>query len=803
MQIIYQTLLANAISATVLAIVIAAITKIVRHPPLAHFLWLVVLLKLITPPLWSVEVPISHGTLAGAQPVTPNRPSAATRAGSTVAGSTVAGSAAAGSTLVVSSATGRKSVLPKEPAGTAAPPATDFRPANSGQEWTNAERNGGLREVSTLQLPPVQLPSVQLPPVQLPPVDLNLPSRAEIGHESDTLTSRAASPGSAVPLPQAPEMPDRRTTAVVPAAPGESPLSWGSVLGSRTWLAFRHLLSFAAWAWLAGSLLWFAVGILRVVRFERCRRQAELAPEPLQSESRRIARQLGLARCPAVCMVEGQLPPLLWAMTGKPTILLPAALLEQMPASRQALVVAHEMAHLARRDHWLRWFEFVVLGIYWWFPVAWWARREVHRAAEECCDAWVVWLFPGGARSYARSLLETIDFLSRARPVSPVGASSLGQFHFFALQRRFRMIKSGSITRIMPWPMRIMAFLLGVAILSFSARGVWGQATDAKNPPKPDTAANQPPPAGGGNTASAGPTAGAPQPPAGAIDKLPEARTVAAGTAPTAGDPKPPEPANNTDGPSTATPPGTPLSGSGIVPVPGPAGPPVNTDGPSTATPPGIPHVGPGNAPVPSGTPLMPGGPALPQATVGPPSNTIPPGFHVRVWPGQANSLRPMALQPATAQNPAADPLTPAAAPPGYGLPSTPAGVPPGYSVPTSAPPSSSPAGMPSNQDNVEARLQRLETATNQILQELMSLKSQSLPASPDSDPRKDRELLNSLDNEIKGLAANMQAMQERMRRLQAARARLVSPEPGNDVPNPGSMPARIEPPNPRAEPTP
>jgi hypothetical protein len=36
-------------------------------------------------------------------------------------------------------------------------------------------------------------------------------------------------------------------------------------------------------------------------------------------------------------------------------------------------------------------------GLYWWDPVAWWARREVERAEERSCDAWVLWSLPTAA----------------------------------------------------------------------------------------------------------------------------------------------------------------------------------------------------------------------------------------------------------------------------------------------------------------------------------------------------------------------------------------------------------------------
>ena len=56
-------------------------------------------------------------------------------------------------------------------------------------------------------------------------------------------------------------------------------------------------------------------------------------------------------------------------------------------------------------------------ALYWWNPVLWWARQALRDVEEQCCDAWVVWAFPDAAKSYAETLLETLDFLNR--PNSP------------------------------------------------------------------------------------------------------------------------------------------------------------------------------------------------------------------------------------------------------------------------------------------------------------------------------------------------------------------------------------------------
>jgi len=81
-----------------------------------------------------------------------------------------------------------------------------------------------------------------------------------------------------------------------------------------------------------------------------------------------------------------------------PRILLPRDLWAELSEEQRDTLLLHELAHLRRRDHWVRRLELVVLGLYWWLPVAWWACRCLHEAEEECCDAWVIEQFPATPR---------------------------------------------------------------------------------------------------------------------------------------------------------------------------------------------------------------------------------------------------------------------------------------------------------------------------------------------------------------------------------------------------------------------
>ena len=114
-----------------------------------------------------------------------------------------------------------------------------------------------------------------------------------------------------------------------------------------------------------------------------------------------------------------------------------------------------------RGDHWVRWLELVAISLYWWCPLAWFARRELQRAEEECCDAWVVATLPAEGHTYATALLDTLDFLAGA-PHAPALAS--GMSSAAAIKRRLLLILDGRtpkrLSRVGRWMIVFAALLL-------------------------------------------------------------------------------------------------------------------------------------------------------------------------------------------------------------------------------------------------------------------------------------------------------------------------------------------------------
>jgi len=340
--------LSNAVMATILAVFAACSGWIVRRPAFTHCLWLLVLLKLNTPPVHSIPVP-----------------------------------------------------------------------------WLAVAQAEPSREVL------MELSTAEARPVPLDPMEDN-------------------------PVPAARQQGQVDTSPASESLPPTRGLGWQPIV-----LAL----------WITGSGVWWAVAGVRVNRFRRLLCYAEPAPPGVQLQARELSARLGLARSPGVWFLTAPVSPMLWTLARSPRLLLPLSLWQRLSPDQQRTLLAHELAHLRRRDHWMRFLELFVLGLYWWLPVVWWARRQLREAEEQCCDAWVVWALPDAAQAYASALLETVTFLSQSRSALPLAASGIG--HTSLLRRRLTMIMRGSTPRALS-AVGLLS-ILGMAIVWLPLLPTWAR----------------------------------------------------------------------------------------------------------------------------------------------------------------------------------------------------------------------------------------------------------------------------------------------------------------------------------------
>lgn len=382
--------LANALVAGVLAGVALVAGRWSRRPALVHVLWLLVLIKLVTPPLFTLPIPSF-----GKQPV----------------------------------------VSPP-----VKPTSTDEQmPSRSTEVRRSPETPRRSQEPSTT---PTTMPTF---------------TRIE-----DLVAQKMAAPAPAALAPAAPMMPAISMTPPPPRPseppPPEAPVALvqertvdqqeqGVVKASAppSQNRWEEVVRLVGAVWIGGAVVWLFIALVRVVRFQHLLQHAKDAPALLQEEADRIAAKLGLKRCPRLWLIPGPVPPLLWTVGGPARLFFPETLLPRLEQPERATLLAHELAHLARRDHWVRYLELFVAALYWWYPLVWFACRKLQAAEEECCDAWVVNAMPGYGTAYAGALLETVDFLAEQPAALPPAASGFGQVHH--LKRRLTMIVKGAPPR--------------------------------------------------------------------------------------------------------------------------------------------------------------------------------------------------------------------------------------------------------------------------------------------------------------------------------------------------------------------
>ena len=226
--------------------------------------------------------------------------------------------------------------------------------------------------------------------------------------------------------------------------------------------------------WLAGAIAAGSVAVVRVIRFQRLLKGAEPAEDSVEAEIAGLAARMGLKRAPRAVLVEGRLAPLLWAVGRDPRLVLPRQLWRSLNERQRTLLLTHELAHWRRGDHRVRLLELAVTVAYWWLPVVWWVRRALRDVEEQCCDAWVVWMFPDEARTYAETLLDALDFLNPSADPEPLLASGFGKANH--LRKRLVMVMKGTTPRSLSWTGALGALALAGVLLPASP--IWAQKDD-------------------------------------------------------------------------------------------------------------------------------------------------------------------------------------------------------------------------------------------------------------------------------------------------------------------------------------
>ncbi|MGN6313093.1 MAG: M56 family metallopeptidase [Rhodanobacteraceae bacterium] len=183
----------------------------------------------------------------------------------------------------------------------------------------------------------------------------------------------------------------------------------GSANAAASWqAALSAALPWLVLAWSCG------VGLLSLRMWRHWRRlralvRASEAVPVWQERLRALAQRFGLRRGIRVLASARVATPTLVGWI-RPVILLPLAVSSGFPLEQVELILAHELAHMRRLDHFANLFQVVLETLLFYHPVVHWISRDVRNERELCCDALALRVTGGSRREFATALVELEEF---------------------------------------------------------------------------------------------------------------------------------------------------------------------------------------------------------------------------------------------------------------------------------------------------------------------------------------------------------------------------------------------------------
>jgi len=204
------------------------------------------------------------------------------------------------------------------------------------------------------------------------------------------------------------------------------PSSEGAALAlpvADRYLDFRPAAPVIVGLWIAVSMTSIALRALRTARFRRAVLTRAVPAEPrVAALVLRLARELDVAP-PRALIVSGEVGGAAVVGVRDPILLLEATTVERLDPEELEGVVAHELAHIARRDNLVAWAVAVVRDVAFFVPGASWAVRALHREREAAADQDAV-AVTGRPAALASGLLQVVETAALRRS-TPHGCAAL------------------------------------------------------------------------------------------------------------------------------------------------------------------------------------------------------------------------------------------------------------------------------------------------------------------------------------------------------------------------------------------
>jgi beta-lactamase regulating signal transducer with metallopeptidase domain len=203
-------------------------------------------------------------------------------------------------------------------------------------------------------------------------------------------------------------------------------------------------------------------------------------PQSFHNTMSRCAGQLKLRRVPDIVVTDKVVCPAVFGVF-RPILLMPKGYLSRLSRKDAKHMILHELAHIKRGDPFIHSLCILLQILYWFNPLLWLARRQIHHLRELCCDATVARLLKDKTTEYRETLMDVARrFL--AESVEP-GLGLLGLF-----EDSNRLLVRLNWLEKKTWRYRKMKNLTVITIVILMAAFILPMAQAQVTPVEQDTA---------------------------------------------------------------------------------------------------------------------------------------------------------------------------------------------------------------------------------------------------------------------------------------------------------------------------
>jgi len=193
------------------------------------------------------------------------------------------------------------------------------------------------------------------------------------------------------------------TQTVAPAVTAAPKLSIKAAYQLPSW---QEVL---AAVWMCGFVATLGLWMWRWRQAAACLRQAARMPQGREVDTLlQLEQTLGSPKPLAMFLSPGPGEPGVFGIF-RPVLLWPAGISKHLQDRHLEAILAHELAHVRRRDNLTAAMHMLVEAIFWFHPLVWWLGARLADERERACDEEVLQLGKS-AQVYAESILKTCEF---------------------------------------------------------------------------------------------------------------------------------------------------------------------------------------------------------------------------------------------------------------------------------------------------------------------------------------------------------------------------------------------------------